>query len=54
MMSTHAITLAPYLESFDSDTTADNAIINDVTSILEAVIPLMEHPSESFLSEVSL
>ena len=52
MMSTHAITLAPYLESFDSDTASDNAIINDVTSILESVIPLMEHPSESFLSEV--
>ena len=52
-MSTHAITLAPYLESFDSDTTADNAIINDVTSILEDVIPIMEHPSENFLSDVS-
>ena len=52
-MSTHAITLAPYLESFDADTTSDNAIINDVTSILEDVIPLMEHPSETFLSEVS-
>ena len=51
-MSTHAITLAPYLESFDADTTADNTIINDVTSILEDVIPIMEHPSENFLSEV--
>ena len=54
LMNTHAITLAPYLESFDADTTADNAIINDVTSILEDVIPIMEHPSENFLSDVSI
>ena len=53
LMNTHAITLAPYLESFDADTTADNAVINDVTSILEDVIPIMEHPSENFLSDVS-
>ena len=39
MMSTHAITLAPYLESFDADTTADNTIINDVTRIIK--VPLL-------------
>lgn len=45
----HAITLQPYL-SVKCQTQGDYQIISSVARTLELVVPLMEHPSETFLA----
>lgn len=47
----HAITLQPYL-SLKCETSADSLIIMRVSKMLELVVPLMEHPSDSFLAQL--
>ena len=47
----HAITLQPYL-SLRCHTHGDYALIGVVARTLELVVPLMEHPSESFLAQL--
>uniref|UniRef100_A0ABD2WUA4 Nipped-B protein n=2 Tax=Trichogramma kaykai TaxID=54128 RepID=A0ABD2WUA4_9HYME len=47
----HAITLQPYL-SLKCQTQGDYQIISSVAHTLELVVPLMEHPSETFLAQL--
>jgi cohesin loading factor subunit SCC2 len=47
----HAITLQPYL-SLKCQTQGDYQIISSVARTLELVVPLMEHPSETFLAQL--
>lgn len=47
----HAMTLQPYL-SLRCRTQNDLQIISDVARTLELVVPLLEHPSESFLAQL--
>ena len=47
----HAITLQPYL-SLRCQTQGDYTLIGVVARTLELVVPLMEHPSESFLAQL--
>ena len=47
----HAMTLQPYL-SLRCRTQGDYQIISDVARTLEVVVPLLEHPSESFLAQL--
>ncbi|KAK4306344.1 hypothetical protein Pmani_021828 [Petrolisthes manimaculis] len=47
----HAITLQPYL-AWRCRTQVDFAMIGTVARTLELVVPLMEHPSETFLSQL--
>jgi len=47
----HAMTLQPYL-SLRCRTSNDLQIISDVARTLEMVVPLLEHPSESFLAQL--
>lgn len=47
----HAITLQPYL-SLKCQSNGDTQIISSVARMLELVVPLMEHPSESFLAQL--
>ncbi|XP_078354070.1 nipped-B-like protein isoform X1 [Oculina patagonica] len=47
----HAMTLQPYL-STKCSTQGDYLVIHNVARILELVVPLMEHPSESFLASL--
>lgn len=47
----HAITLQPYL-SLRCQTQGDYQIISSVAHTLELVVPLMEHPSETFLAQL--
>lgn len=51
LLINHAITLQPYL-SLKCQTSGDIQIISSVAKILELVVPLMEHPSESFLAQL--
>lgn len=47
----HAITLQPYL-SLKCQTQGDYQIISYVARILELVVPLIEHPSDTFLARL--
>lgn len=47
----HASTLQPYL-SLKCQTKGDIKIISSVAQTLELVVPLMEHPSETFLAQL--
>ncbi|XP_050313224.1 nipped-B-like protein isoform X2 [Anthonomus grandis grandis] len=47
----HASTLQPYL-GLKCQTDADAKIITCVAKMLELVVPLMEHPSDSFLAQL--
>ncbi|XP_068082252.1 nipped-B-like protein isoform X2 [Anabrus simplex] len=47
----HAITLQPYL-SVKCQTQGDYQIISSVARTLELVVPLIEHPSETFLAQL--
>lgn len=47
----HAITLEPYLNLRSSDPQMSKFIAS-IADILESVVPLMEHPSESFLADL--
>lgn len=47
----HASTLQPYL-SLKCQSNGDIEIISNVAKMLELVVPLMEHPSESFLAQL--
>lgn len=47
----HAMTLQPYL-SLRCRSTSDYQIISDVARTLEVVVPLLEHPGESFLAQL--
>ena len=51
LLINHGITLEPYLNTLA--TTANGLkFISCIAEILEQVVPLMEHPSESFLVEL--
>lgn len=47
----HAITLEPYLNLRSNDPQMSK-FIAAIADILESVVPLMEHPSESFLADL--
>ena len=51
LLVSHAITLQPYL-SLKCQTQGDYQIISSVAHTLELVVPLMEHPSETFLAQL--
>ncbi|KAF7993051.1 hypothetical protein HCN44_005832 [Aphidius gifuensis] len=51
LLVNHAITLQPYL-SLRCQTQGDYQIISSVAHTLELVVPLMEHPSETFLAQL--
>lgn len=51
LLINHAITLQPYL-SLKCQSAGDIQIISSVARMLELVVPLMEHPSESFLAQL--
>ncbi|XP_005090101.1 nipped-B-like protein B [Aplysia californica] len=51
LMVEHATTLQPYLD-IKCNTQGDFMVLHYVARILELVIPLMDHPSESFLAQV--
>uniref|UniRef100_A0A6Q2WVQ6 Nipped-B protein n=1 Tax=Esox lucius TaxID=8010 RepID=A0A6Q2WVQ6_ESOLU len=51
LMVKHAMTMQPYLTT-KCNTQSDFMVICNVAKILELVIPLMEHPSETFLTTV--
>ncbi|KAH9491444.1 hypothetical protein Btru_032197 [Bulinus truncatus] len=51
LMVEHANTLQPYLD-IKCNTQGDVMVLHYVARILELVIPLMDHPSESFLAQV--
>ncbi|XP_059166950.1 nipped-B-like protein [Physella acuta] len=51
LMVEHATTLQPYLD-IKCNTQGDVMVLHYVARILELVIPLMDHPSESFLAQV--
>ncbi|XP_028658286.1 nipped-B-like protein A isoform X7 [Erpetoichthys calabaricus] len=48
LMVKHAMTMQPYLTT-KCNTQSDFLVICNVAKILELVVPLMEHPSETFL-----
>ena len=51
LLVNHATTLQPYL-SLKCQTQGDYQIISSVAHTLELVVPLMEHPSETFLAQL--
>lgn len=51
LLVNHAITLQPYL-SLKCQSRGDIEIISNVAKILELVVPLMEHPSQTFLAQL--
>ncbi|XP_077287915.1 nipped-B cohesin loading factor isoform X2 [Arctopsyche grandis] len=51
LLVNHALTLQPYL-SLKCQTSNDQKVISFVASTLELVVPLMEHPSETFLAQL--
>ncbi|XP_031658469.1 nipped-B-like protein A isoform X1 [Oncorhynchus kisutch] len=51
LMVKHAMTMQPYLTT-KCNTQSDFMVICNVAKILELVIPLMEHPSETFLTTI--
>ncbi|XP_032874697.1 nipped-B-like protein [Amblyraja radiata] len=51
LMVKHTMTLQPYLTT-KCNTQSDFLVICNVAKILELVVPLMEHPSETFLATI--
>ncbi|GAB1597401.1 nipped-B-like protein A [Argonauta hians] len=51
LMVQHAITLQPYL-NIKCNTQGDVMVLHFVARILEVVVPLMDHPSETFLAQL--
>ncbi|XP_006006990.1 nipped-B-like protein isoform X2 [Latimeria chalumnae] len=51
LMVKHAMTMQPYLTT-KCNTQSDFMVICNVAKILELVVPLMEHPSETFLATI--
>uniref|UniRef100_A0AAY4E4L3 Nipped-B protein n=1 Tax=Denticeps clupeoides TaxID=299321 RepID=A0AAY4E4L3_9TELE len=51
LMVKHAMTMQPYLTT-KCNTQSDFMVICNVAKILELVVPLMEHPSETFLTTI--
>ncbi|KAK6494364.1 nipped-B-like protein [Huso huso] len=51
LMVKHAMTMQPYLTT-KCNTQSDFLVICNVAKILELVVPLMEHPSETFLATI--
>lgn len=51
LMVKHAETLQPYLD-IKCNTQGDFYVLHYIAKILELVVPLMEHPSESFLAQL--
>ena len=51
LLVSHALTLQPYL-SLKCQSPGDVQIISCVARMLELVVPLMEHPGESFLAQL--
>uniref|UniRef100_A0A674MZ13 Nipped-B protein n=1 Tax=Takifugu rubripes TaxID=31033 RepID=A0A674MZ13_TAKRU len=51
LMVKHAMTMQPYLTT-KCNTANDFMVICNVAKILELVVPLMEHPSETFLATI--
>ncbi|XP_078531085.1 nipped-B-like protein isoform X3 [Lissotriton helveticus] len=51
LMVKHAMTMQPYLTT-KCNTQNDFMVICNVAKILELVVPLMEHPSETFLATI--
>uniref|UniRef100_A0A665VVW0 Nipped-B protein n=1 Tax=Echeneis naucrates TaxID=173247 RepID=A0A665VVW0_ECHNA len=51
LMVKHAMTMQPYLTT-KCNTQNDFMVICNVAKILELVVPLMEHPSETFLTTI--
>lgn len=51
LLVNHAITLQPYL-SLKCQTQGDYQIVSNVARTLELIVPLMEHPSETFLAQL--
>ncbi|XP_059401039.1 nipped-B-like protein B isoform X2 [Carassius carassius] len=51
LMVKHAMTMQPYLTT-KCNTSSDFMVICNVAKILELVIPLMDHPSENFLTTI--
>uniref|UniRef100_H3CUG8 Nipped-B protein n=1 Tax=Tetraodon nigroviridis TaxID=99883 RepID=H3CUG8_TETNG len=51
LMVKHAMTIQPYLTT-KCNTQNDFMVICNVAKILELVVPLMEHPSETFLTTI--
>ncbi|XP_022901337.1 nipped-B protein [Onthophagus taurus] len=51
LLVAHALTLQPYL-SLKCQSKGETQIICNVARMLELVVPLMEHPSESFLAQL--
>ncbi|KAM4635314.1 nipped-B-like protein B isoform 2-T2 [Polymixia lowei] len=51
LMVKHAMTMQPYLTT-KCNTQSDFMVICNVARILELVVPLMEHPSETFLTTI--
>ncbi|KAM3850385.1 nipped-B-like protein B [Diretmus argenteus] len=51
LMVKHAMTMQPYLTT-KCNTVNDFMVICNVAKILELVVPLMEHPSETFLASI--
>ncbi|XP_061192495.1 nipped-B-like protein isoform X1 [Saccostrea echinata] len=51
LMVKHATTLQPYLD-IKCSTQGDHFVLHYVARILEMVVPLMDHPSETFLAQL--
>uniref|UniRef100_A0A8C1VI32 Nipped-B protein n=1 Tax=Cyprinus carpio TaxID=7962 RepID=A0A8C1VI32_CYPCA len=51
LMVKHAMTMQPYLTT-KCNTQSDFMVICNVAKILELVVPLMDHPSENFLTTI--
>lgn len=51
LMLPHAMTLQPYLD-IKCNSQSDVMVLHNVARILELVVPLMDHPSESFLMQL--
>ncbi|KAM6959390.1 nipped-B-like protein A [Aplochiton taeniatus] len=51
LMVKHTMTMQPYLTT-KCNTASDFMVICNVAKILELVVPLMEHPSETFLATI--
>ncbi|XP_046372301.1 nipped-B-like protein isoform X3 [Haliotis rufescens] len=51
LMVSHATTLQPYLD-IKCSTQGDYLVLHYVARILELVVPLMDHPSETFLAQL--
>lgn len=52
-MVDHARTMQPYL-TMTCTTQGEQAVLIQVVKILEMVVPLMDNPSEKFLSEIEV